>query len=146
MVLSNSVLLVDIFWPRVMESASITLPEGWRWLGLAICIGMDGLFWWIHQALGKNWAVGVLVKENHYLVSRGPNRWVCHPMDTALFGFCIGFFLLSANLLVGLTWFTMASAWQVGQEEHILTATFGTAYEQYAVRTGWFLPKVGEIG
>jgi len=108
-----------------------------------ICIGMDGLFWWIHQALGQNWAVGVLVKENHCLVTAGPYRWVRHPMYTILFGFSVGFFLLSANLLVGVLWFamTVASAWRVGKEESILTETFGAAYIQYATNTGRFFPR-----
>jgi len=147
MVLSNGVLLLDILWPRALKATSIALPEGWRWMGLVICIGMDGLFWWIHQALGQNWAVGVLVKENHSLVTAGPYRWVRHPMYTTLFGFSVGFFLLSANVLVGVFWLamTLASAWRVGKEESILTQTFGVAYVQYMARTGRFLPKMTGI-
>lgn len=147
MALSNGIVLVDILWPSAIKATSIALPEGWRWLGLTICIGMDGLFWWIHQTLGKNWAVGVLVKENHCLVTAGPYRWVRHPMYTTLFGFSVGFFLLSANLLVGVLWFamTVASAWRVGKEESILTETFGAAYIQYATNTGRFFPSGLEL-
>ena len=145
MVLTNGILFIVIFFPMALQWASIILPEGWRWLGFVIGLAMDGLFWWIHQALGQNWAVGVLVKENHQLITGGPYRWVRHPMYAALFGFSIAFFLLSANLLVGAIWLamTVASAWRVGKEESILMETFGSTYQQYAVQTGRFLPKVG---
>lgn len=144
MVLSNGVLLLAVLWPSAVSWASIPLPNIWRWLGLALGLAMDGLFWWIHQALGHNWAIGVLVKEKHQLVTSGPYRWVRHPMYTALFGFAAAFFLLSANGLVGAAWMamTVASAWRVGKEESILKETFGSSYQQYARRTGRFLPKV----
>jgi protein-S-isoprenylcysteine O-methyltransferase Ste14 len=131
MVLSNSVLLVEIIWPQIVNLFSIPLTAGWRWLGLGICVAMDLLFWRVHQTLGKNWAVGVLVKENHHLITDGPYRWVRHPMYTTLFCFIIGFLFLSANLLVGLLWLalTIASAWRFDQEERILTDTFGSEYE-----------------
>ena len=143
MVLSNSVLLVAIFWPTALRPAAVPVAEGWRWLGLVLGLSMDALFVWIHQTLGQNWAVGVLVKEHHHLVTAGPYRWVRHPMYSALFGFSVAFFLLSANLLVGLLWLalTVASAWRAGREEQILTETFGSAYQQYAAQTGRFLPK-----
>lgn len=147
MVLSNAILVVAILWPEALKATAISLPEGWHWLGLVLSLAMDGLFLWIHQALGNNWAVGVLVKENHHLITGGPYRWVRNPMYSTLFGFSVGFFLLSANLLVGLLWLamTVASAWRVGQEEKILTETFGAAYCSYAARTGRFLPKGMEI-
>lgn len=147
MVLSNGFLLIAIVWPAVLVWAAVPLPDAWRWLGLVLGLAMDALFWWIHQALGQNWAVGVLVKENHQLITSGPYRWVRHPMYTALFGFAIAFFLLSANLLLGAAWLAMtfASAWRVGQEESILKETFGTAYQRYAAQTGRFLPKVGGV-
>jgi protein-S-isoprenylcysteine O-methyltransferase Ste14 len=87
--------------------------------------------------------VGVLVKKNHRLVTAGPYGWVRHPMYSALFGFSVAFFLLSANAIVGLLWLamTIASAWRVGEEERLLAGTFGVAYERYMARTGRFLPK-----
>jgi protein-S-isoprenylcysteine O-methyltransferase Ste14 len=36
---------------------------------------------------------------------------------------------------------TIASAWRVGEEERLLTETFGTEYERYMAQTGRFLPK-----
>jgi protein-S-isoprenylcysteine O-methyltransferase Ste14 len=143
MVLSNGVLLLAIFWPEALHAAAIPASEGWRWLGLVLGLCMDALFFWIHHMLGRNWAVGVLVKEHRHLVMAGPYRWVRHPMYSALFGFSVAFFLLSANLLVGLLWLamTVASAWRVAREEQILTETFGLAYQQYAAQTGRFLPK-----
>lgn len=147
MVLSNGFLLIAIVWPAVLVWAAVPLPDAWRWLGLVLGLAMDALFWWIHQALGQNWAVGVQVKENHQLITSGPYRWVRHPMYTALFGFAIAFFLLTANLLLGAVWLAMtfASAWRVGQEESILKETFGTAYQRYAAQTGRFLPKMGRV-
>lgn len=143
MVLSNGVLLLAIFWPVALLASAIPISEGWRWLGFVLGLCMDALFVWIHHMLGQNWAVGVLVKEHHRLVTAGPYRWVRHPMYSVLFGLSFAFFLLSANLLVGLLWLamTVASAWRVGQEEQILTETFGMAYLQYAAQTGRFLPK-----
>ena len=143
MILSNGILLLAIAWPETLQATAVPLPEGWRWLGLALGLCMDALFMWVHQALGQNWAVGVMVKENHCLVTAGPYHWVRHPMYTALFGFSVAFFLLSANAIVGALWLAMttASAWRVGEEERLLTETFGTEYERYMARTGRFLPK-----
>ena len=143
LVLTNSALLVEIFWPQTLSSFAIPLTAGWRWCGLVICIGMDLLFWWVHHVLGKNWAMGVLVKKNHHLVTSGPYRWVRHPMYTTLFGFSIGLYFLSANGLIGVLWavLTVASAWRFSQEEQILAEAFGSEYEQYAARTGRFLPN-----
>lgn len=143
MVLSNGVLILAIFWPEVLRTAAIPVSEGWRWLGFVLGMCMDTLFVWGHQTLGQNWAVGVLVKEHHRLVTAGPYRWVRHPMYSVLFGFSVAFYSLSANLLVGLLWLalTVASAWRVGREEQILTETFGVAYQKYAAQTGRFLPK-----
>jgi protein-S-isoprenylcysteine O-methyltransferase Ste14 len=143
MILANGALLLAILWPELLRSTDVPLSAGWRWLGLVLGLGMDALFIWIHQALGQNWAVGVLVKEKHRLVTSGPYRWVRHPMYLAIFGFSVAFFLLSANVLVGLFWaaLTIASAWRVGEEERLLTEAFGDEYRKYMARTGRFLPK-----
>ena len=143
MILSNGALLLAIFWPETLQAAAVPLPDGWRWFGWVLGLCMDALFVWIHQALGQNWAVGEMVKENHRLVTSGPYHWVRHPMYSALTGFSVAFFLISANAIVGLLWLamTIASAWRVGEEEYLLTETFGTEYERYMAQTGRFLPK-----
>lgn len=75
-------------------------------------------------------------------VSAGSYRWVRHTFYTDLFGLRVGFFLLSAILMVGLLWVAMSlvSTRRVGKEESILTRTFGLTYVLFMSRTGRFLP------
>ena len=130
--------------PRRIRWAALPLPAWLRWLG----VGLGGvtvlLFSWVHRALGANWSMPAEIKERQTLITSGPYRWVRHPMYTTIFVWAIAFLLMSANWLVGGTWFGLglvASA-LVHVEESTLIDTCGETYRAYMRRTGRLLPRL----
>lgn len=84
-----------------LKWASLSLSIWLRWVG----IGLGGitvlLFDWIHRALGKNWSMPVIIRDDHTLITNGPYRYVRHPMYSTIFVWALAYFLISANWLVG---------------------------------------------
>ncbi|MCQ3973492.1 MAG: isoprenylcysteine carboxylmethyltransferase family protein [Anaerolineae bacterium] len=129
--------------PAWLKWTAFSIPTWLRWIG----VGFGGvtllLFWWVHHALGQNWSMPVVIRENQTLVTNGPYRWVRHPMYTTIFVWALAYFLISANWLIGVAWLrlglvTMAIA---SAEEEAMIEKFGEAYRAYAQRTGRFLPR-----
>ncbi len=89
--------VVYVFAPQRTRWAMLPLPTWSRWVGVGPGIVSLPLFAWTHHALGRNWALALVTKEGHALVTNGPYRWVRHPMYTAIFLQSIASFLLSAN-------------------------------------------------
>jgi protein-S-isoprenylcysteine O-methyltransferase Ste14 len=102
------------------------------------------LFIWTHHALGKNWSVDLVIKEEHTLITSGPYRWVRHPMYTSFFVQSLAFFLLSANWVIGLAGLatSVLGASRVDKEEALMIEEFGDQYRAYMQRTGRFLPPM----
>lgn len=130
--------------PDRLRWAALPLPAWARWLG----IGLGGvtvlLFGWVHHTLGANWSMPAEIKERQTLVTRGPYRWVRHPMYTTIFVWAAAFLLMSANWLVGGAWIGLAcaSATLIEVEEAALIDTFGEKYRTYMRRTGRLLPRL----
>lgn len=125
-----------VVMPAWLEWAALPLPAVLRWVG----IGLGGvtvvLFYWVHRALGNNWAMPGEIKEQQTLVTEGPYRWVRHPMYMTLFVWALAYWLISANSLVGITWLglSLVAATMVADEEAALIETFGEAYRDYMRR------------
>ncbi|MBA3532797.1 MAG: isoprenylcysteine carboxylmethyltransferase family protein [Ardenticatenales bacterium] len=132
-----------ILRPRWLAWARVSLPPVLRWVGVGLAALTVGLFLWVHQSLGRNWAMPLEQRAGQGLVTHGPYRWVRHPMYTTLTLWAIAFFLLSANALVGLAWLGLMVLVLplVGREEAELGARFGEAYRIYQQQTGRFLPR-----
>ena len=90
--------------PGLMRWAAVPVPLWLRLAGIAVGGLTVVFFWWAHQALGVNWAMPAVIKEQQTLISHGPYRWVRHPMYTTIFVWAPAFFLLSANWFIGLAW------------------------------------------
>jgi protein-S-isoprenylcysteine O-methyltransferase Ste14 len=137
-------VVIYIFAPQQMAWAALSLPAGWRWFGVGLGLVGICLLLWVHQALGKNFAVPAVAKEHQMLMTVGPYRWVRHPMYTVLFLIAVVYFLISANWFIGIVWIswivgTVAS--MIRDEEASLIEKFGDEYQAYMRRTGRFLPK-----
>ncbi len=142
--LAVTAALVYGIMPGWIEWGAVPMAAWLRWIGVGLSAGTVPLLIWVHYALDKNWSVGVVIRSGHTLVSSGPYRWVRHPMYTAVHVWGAGFFLLSANLVVGLLFFATAAvaAARAGREEASLIEQFGDQYVAYMERTGRFLPRL----
>jgi protein-S-isoprenylcysteine O-methyltransferase Ste14 len=147
LVIALPLLLTILFYafvPRWMDWSAFSLPVWVRWIGVSLGIACLPLLWWVFSSIGSNITETVLTKREHELVTRGPYRWVRHP----LYGVAL-LEILALSLMAG-NWF-MALLWLFGVlvfrclvipiEEARLIAAFDGAYEQYQARTGALAPR-----
>lgn len=116
-----------------------------RWIGIFTLFAGDTLLVLAHFALGKNWSLNPEIRDEHTLVVDGIYRFIRHPMYTAYVLIGIGFLLSSANLLVSFLFILPIAAlswFRIGTEEKMMSERFGNEYQEYAKRTGRFLPKI----
>lgn len=135
----------------VLLVAVLLVPSSDDWPAVA---AVGGVLIVVGAALGI-WAIAVfgrgvtpspLPASSASLVTRGPYRWVRHPMYSAVFVACAGVVVRSRNwagfvvvvVLVG--FFAFKARW----EEHRLVATY-PGYAEYAARVGRFVPGVGRL-
>lgn len=140
-----SLVIVYIFYPALLNWASTLFPGWLRWIGMVITLVSVVLIWWVQWALGVQFNTTLHVRDGHQLVSRGPYRWVRHPMYTVLMLMGIGWLLLTANWFIGLglifgILFVIFT--RVKKEEALLLQTLGSSYQFYMKRTGRFLPRI----
>ena len=97
-------------------------------------------------ALGASWRADVDPDKHTALVTTGPFRLVRNPIFTATTATWIGLALIVPNLLAAVMLVTFFTALEIQVrlvEEPYLYRVHGIAYEQYATRTGRFLPWIG---
>lgn len=132
-----------VVWPATLQWAFVPLPGPVRWGGLAL--GVLCLSWivWVLRSLGSNLTDTVAIRQNAYLVTKGPYRWIRHPLYTGVIP--CGVFL---SLLSSTWWFAVMACvvftmlWlRTATEERNLLARFGEGYRAYVARTGRFLPR-----
>lgn len=139
-----TVLWVYVFVPGWFAWAAIAFPNWLRWVGALISVGSVLLLWWVQRALDVQFDTTLHIQANHQLITHGPYRWVRHPMYTTLFSMGLGWFLLTANWLVGvplMLGITLVVISRVRKEEAVLLNLFGDEYQTYLQRTGRFLPR-----
>ncbi|MCL5951746.1 MAG: isoprenylcysteine carboxylmethyltransferase family protein [Chloroflexi bacterium] len=138
-------VLFYIVRPQVLAWAELPLPHWLQWLGVALGAISLPLLAWTQLALGSNFSPTLHIRREHTLVTRGPYRYVRHPMYTALFLSLLAILLLTRNWLVGgvpLVGLCVIVLLRVPREESAMIEKFGDAYRQYMKRTGRFLPSV----
>jgi protein-S-isoprenylcysteine O-methyltransferase Ste14 len=69
-------LLAYLMNPRSMAWATVPLPSGLRWAGLALCAGAMPWLTWMFVNLGRNITDTVVTRRAHTFVASGPYRWV----------------------------------------------------------------------
>jgi protein-S-isoprenylcysteine O-methyltransferase Ste14 len=136
--------LVYLINPQWMAWSKIGLPEWVRWLG----VGLGGLcvfgIYWLFSSIGSGITPTSATRREHKLVTRGPYRWVRHPLYTIGSTFIVSFGLMADNWFIaalGLLAFILMAA-RTPKEEANLIAKFGEDYRQYMQTTGRFLPKL----
>ena len=99
---------------------------------------------WARTILGGNWSSGVVLKENHELMERGPYAYIRHPIYSGALLMLAGLIIYLGNL-GGLLLFALCFAgfWvKLRLEEKLLTTHFSDAYLQYKRRTKALIPFI----
>jgi protein-S-isoprenylcysteine O-methyltransferase Ste14 len=138
--LSPLVYLVNPAW---MAWSKIGLPECTRWLGAGIGLLCVFGIYWLFSSIGSGITPTSATRTQHTLVTRGPYRWVRHPLYTVGSSFIVSFGMMADNWFVAalgiLAFIAMAS--RTPKEEANLIEKFGDDYRNYMKRTGAFFPK-----
>jgi len=127
-----------------IDSFRLPFPAWLRLLGAGLIFAGDLLFTWSHRALGRNWSPLLEIRRGHILVTKGPYRFIRHPMYAAIFLIGTGVSLLSANWLVSLSYMLPVISMylvRVSDEEEMMIEQFGDEYWKYMRRTGRLMPK-----
>ena len=107
-----------------------------------------GLLLWTFRTLGPNLTDTVVTRKAHTLVTRGPYRWVRHPLYDSAAALIVAMSLMAANwsvLVVGAFVLLLLIA-RTRTEEQKLRARFGESYRAYESRTGRFFPRLAGAG
>jgi protein-S-isoprenylcysteine O-methyltransferase Ste14 len=95
------------------------------------------------RAMGANWSIVARMREDHELVTGGIFAWLRHPIYTAMAAFLLAMAIAFGHLailIVTAPIFVIGTWIRVREEERLLHAQFGPAYEAYAARVKRFLP------
>jgi protein-S-isoprenylcysteine O-methyltransferase Ste14 len=114
--------------------------------GTALVVLGIGAAFAAQLALGASWRSDVDPDKHTALVTTGPYRLVRNPIFAATAASWIGLALIVPNLLAAVMLVAFLTALEIQVrlvEEPYLYRVHGTAYEQYATRTGRFLPWIG---
>lgn len=104
-----------------------------------------GLFLASKRAMGRNWSLVARTRSDHELVTWGPFAHVRHPIYSALFAWLIGMAVAFGHyrgLVIGVPLYWIGTALRIVEEEKLLRAHFGTAYDAYAARVKRFVPNI----
>lgn len=95
------------------------------------------------RAMGANWSLIARTRADHRLVTEGVFAHVRHPIYLAMALFLLALALglgHEANLAVAAPLFALGTWIRVREEEKLLRAQFGNAYERYAASVKRFVP------
>ena len=136
--------LVYLLNPQWMAWSKIGLPEAVRWLGVLLGVLCVFGIYWLFSSIGSGITPTSATRKQHTLVTRGPYRWVRHPLYTIGSSLFIAFGMMADNWFIaalGILAF-IAMAIRTPKEEANLIEKFGDEYRDYMKRTGAFLPKI----
>ncbi|MCC6812004.1 MAG: isoprenylcysteine carboxylmethyltransferase family protein [Deltaproteobacteria bacterium] len=121
--------------PLFMEES----PAWWRtMLAIACMAAGNGLAIWSYVVMRRAFSV---VPEARELVTRGPFRWLRHPVYTGQILAQSGVWIFLATAHGGwlgfFALFVAVQLYRARAEEGVLSAAFGEAYDAHAARTWW---------
>lgn len=134
-----------VAFPSSFVWSTFPLPDGVRWLGVAVGLLAPVMMYWTLSTLGKNLTDTVVTRTEATLVTGGPYRWVRHPFYLTAALIMVSTTLVSANWMIGLSGLVILTllAIRTPKEERKLLERFGDEYRQYQSRTGRFYPRIG---
>lgn len=137
--------LVYLLNPKWMAWARAGWPDGVRWAGVVLGVFCVAGIHWLFSSIGSGITPTSATREKHILVTKGPYRWIRHPLYTVGSALFIAFSMMANNwfiALLGILVFILMAI-RTPSEEANLIAKFGDEYREYMKRTGRFLPKLG---
>lgn len=111
---------------------------------LAIIFSISGLIICIYSRiiLGSNWSKDVMIKKDHQLITKGPYKYIRHPIYTGLLMLYLGTMLAIGNVGSVLGFIILAFSFylKANEEENLMIKNFGERYILYQRETKKFLP------
>jgi protein-S-isoprenylcysteine O-methyltransferase Ste14 len=111
----------------------------------ALMLASVWLFVAATRAMGANWSVVARMREGHELVTSGVFARLRHPIYAGMAAFLVALALAFGHvgqLLIAAPLFALGTWVRVREEERLLRAEFGAAYDDYAARVKRFVPGV----
>ena len=108
--------------------------------------GSVALFVWATRTMGRNWSIVARTRSDHELVTTGPFAYVRHPIYSAMALLLLAMAIGLGNewrLIVTLPLYALGTWLRIIEEEQLLRANFGEAYDDYAARVPRFVPFRG---
>jgi protein-S-isoprenylcysteine O-methyltransferase Ste14 len=137
-------ILIYSINPPLMKWSALPLLFWLQWFGFFLGLIALTIFFWVLRSLGRNFSTTLTIHKDQTLVTRGPYRWVRHPMYTSFILLWVGFLFLSGNWFIGLSGiaaFVWAIIVRTPREEQMMIDRFGTEYIVYMSGTGRYLPR-----
>ena len=137
-------MLGYLIYPPLLAWSKVGLPEWLRWLGVGLGIICVFLIYWMFSNIGTGITPTVATRSEHKLVTKGPYRWIRHPLYTFGTLFFLSFALMADSWFIALLALTaiIILSLRLPNEEAHLIEKFGDEYREYMKRTGKFLPKI----
>lgn len=119
----------------------LDLGLGLRMTGLILAMAAMFAFAWAKRSLGTSYSPSFDSYVSLEVVSRGPYRWVRHPIYSANLAALAGLSLATGSLWIVTCLFIVAAYYltSAGYEEEALTSTL-PGYGNYVARTSRFVP------
>jgi protein-S-isoprenylcysteine O-methyltransferase Ste14 len=135
-------LLMSSFGIPALEMPMIASTPMIRILAGLLCVTGLLIAIWARAALGSNWSSSVTLKQDHELVTRGPYRFVRHPIYTGLLFMLLSTALISGRFgaMAGLA-FGFIGLWiKLRQEEALMMRHFPADYPIYKAHSKALVP------
>ncbi|HVC04261.1 MAG TPA: isoprenylcysteine carboxylmethyltransferase family protein [Candidatus Acidoferrales bacterium] len=133
-------IVIALYFPTTRLPA----PEAaWFWSGVSVALTGAGLRAWAIRTLGEFFTRDVMIREAHFVVSRGPYRLLRHPSYTGTGLIMLGFGLMLGSWLsavVVVTAFAISHLPRILHEECVLSARFGSEYEEFTRKRRRLVP------
>lgn len=137
-------VIIYLVNPEWMKWSEMPLPDWARWIGVITGLVSVPLLFWLFKSIGKNITQTVKTRKEHMLVTKGPYRWVRHPLYSVGTMLFLSFTLMASNWFIGvatLMGLVMLMV-RLPKEESNLIERFGEEYREYMKRTGRLIPKI----
>lgn len=116
-----------------------------RLIGVVLSLYYLVMLPWAMITLGRLYAPGFAVFDDHTLITSGPFRLVRHPIGSSVLALWLGAGLGTINWLLLVLWpvfVALSLKLMARKEEALLLEKFGGEYEEYAQQTSRFVPTI----